>query len=59
MVHTIHRISKSLKESDAQHLELMREAIADSEKFLKEKPSPDAFAGRKTYEPFPPEGDDY
>jgi hypothetical protein len=48
------RVTNTLKDLDAQHLELMLEAIAKSRELLKNKPSSDTFAGRKNYEPFPP-----
>ena len=57
MPQPFHRLSKTLKDVAAEHLELMREAIARGREILK-APLPDTFAGRKTQEPFPEEDDD-
>jgi hypothetical protein len=52
----VHRLSNTMKDLAATHLELMREAIAKSREILK-GPAPDSFTGRKTQEPFPSEDD--
>ena len=52
----VHRLSNTLKDFAARHLELVHEAITKSRKLLN-MPSPDTFAGRKTQEPFPKEDD--
>jgi hypothetical protein len=54
----IYRVPNTLKDLDAQHRELMREAIAKSRELLKNTPPSDTFAGRKNYEPFPLEDDE-
>jgi hypothetical protein len=50
----IHRLSNALKDVAAQHLGMIRAALATSRELLK-SPMPDTFLGRKTQEPFPPE----
>jgi len=54
----IYRVPNTLNDLDAQHRELMREAIAKSRELLKNAPSSYTFAGRKNYEPFPLQEDD-
>jgi len=51
----IYRISNRTKDYDAKHLEAVRAAIAHGKDILKLSGAADAFAGRKTQEPFPNE----
>jgi hypothetical protein len=55
MAHSIqiNRISNRTNDYDAEHLEAARAAIAHGKVVLKDSGAVDAFAGRKTQEPFP------
>jgi hypothetical protein len=57
-LHGIVRLSKTLKEQDAAHLDAVRVAIARTRQLLKHSRPIDTFAGRKTQEPFPHENAD-
>jgi hypothetical protein len=51
----IYRPSNDEKTLEARHLERMWQAVVQGYEFLNANPMPDAFAGRKTREPFPKE----
>ncbi len=49
------RIFRAHQDFDLKQLEQMRGVINESRELLRKNPPPDAFAGRKTQEPFPME----
>jgi hypothetical protein len=57
MVHfvLIRRLCSRTRDYDAKHLEAVRAAIAHGKDVLEDSVAADAFAGRKTQEPFPHE----
>lgn len=50
------RICRGESDYDMMHVEQIREVIKRSRELLANNPVPDTFAGRKTHEPFPEEG---
>ena len=49
------RPSNRQREQDDRHIKMMRDEMNAARRVLADNPKPDAFAGRKTQEPFPQE----
>lgn len=47
-----------IQDINTNHVEQLREVIAQSQKLLGDNPTPDTFVGRKTQEPFPAEDEE-